>query len=70
MALPYNLAAERVRLGWSLEQAAQELDVKPELLAQWEKDIAPMPAKTLQIASRVYGCSMDYLVGLTEERLP
>ena len=70
MALPYNLAAERVRLGWSLERAAQELHVKPESLAQWEEEVATMPAKTLQAASRLYGCSMDYLVGLTEERLP
>lgn len=64
----YNLAAERVRLGMTQEQLADVLSCTVETLGNWEKDTSDMPGDSMLKASALFGCSLDYLLNLTDER--
>lgn len=65
----YNLASERVRLGMTQEQLASKLGCSIKTLWKWEKDIAAMPVEKLRLASKIFGCSIDYLTDMTAERI-
>lgn len=64
----YNLAAERVRLGMTQEQLADVLSCTAETLGEWEKDASAMPGEAMVKASALFGCSLDYLLGQSNER--
>lgn len=65
----HNLASERVRLGMTQKQLAERLGCSFKTLWKWEKDIDSMPVETLRAASRLFGCSVDYLLDMTAERV-
>ena len=64
-----NLTSERVRLGMTQEQLASELGCTVKSLWKWEKDVESMPIDMLRAASSFFGCSIDYLVDMTAERI-
>ena len=64
----YNLAAERVRLGMTQEQLADALSCTAETLGEWENDASGMPGEAMVKASALFGCSLDYLLGQSNER--
>jgi transcriptional regulator with XRE-family HTH domain len=66
----FNLASERVRLGMTQDQLSKELDCSVKTLGKWEKDTATIPGETLKRAANLFGCSLDYLLDQSDERLP
>ena len=66
----YTLAAERVRLGMTQEQLSKRLSCTVKTLGKWEKDASTMPGEKMMQAANLFGCSLDYLLDQTEERLP
>lgn len=66
----FNLASERVRKGMTQQDLADALEVSVKTVVKWENDTTTMPGAAMVLASKLFGCSMDYLLGATEERLP
>ena len=67
---PKNLASERVRIGYTQEMLANEIGVSVTSLFSYENFKKPIPQEALVKAANLFGCSTDYLLGRTEERLP
>ena len=65
-----NIKAERVRLGLSTADAARALGVSLNTLLGWERNENIPNGSYLASLARFYGCSADWLLGITEERLP
>ena len=66
----FNLASERVRLGMTQEQLSKELNCTVKTLGKWEKDTTTIPGAVVKNAANLFGCSIDYLLDQSEERLP
>ena len=66
----YNLASERVRLGMTQEQLGERLSCTVKTLGKWEKDMSTMPGEKMMQAANIFGCSLDYLLDQSDERLP
>ncbi len=65
----FNLASERVRLGMTQRQLSNELGCSVKTLCKWEKDTKSMPIETMMKAAGIFGCSLDYLLDQSDERL-
>lgn len=65
-----NLASERVRIGLNQTECSKELGVTIKMLVKYESDSDAMPADFVKRAADFFGCSSDYLLDMTEERLP
>lgn len=63
-----NLKAERARYGWTCEEVAKMLGVHENTVQNWEKDIGTCKGTTLLSLSNIFGVSVDYLLGLSDER--
>ena len=59
-----NIAAERAKRQMSLEQFAEELGVSRKTVYNWERT-GRLPQHALLKMSEMFGCSVDYLLGLT-----
>ena len=66
-----NLVSERKKAGLSREEVAEKLDRSAEVIGKWERGESspPLMPDAVKLAS-IYGCSVDYLAGITEDRLP
>lgn len=56
-----NIQAERARRGLTKEALAKELGVSYRTLYNWER-YSQYPLEALQKMSKMFGCSIDYLV--------
>ena len=65
-----NLASERIRLGMTQAICAEKLGVTTKMLVKYEADEGSVPGDFIKKAADFFGCSSDYLLDLTEERLP
>lgn len=65
----FNLASERTRVGLTQTQLADKLGCSLSSIGKWEKDISTMPSTMLDKATDIFGCSADYLLDKTENRL-
>lgn len=65
-----NLASERVRLGMNQADCSKKLGVTTKLLVKYESDAGTMPADFVMRAADFFGCSSDYLLDMTDDRLP
>lgn len=65
-----NLASERIRRGLTQTECSKELGVAIKTLVKYESDAGSMPADFVKRAADFFGCSSDYLLDMTEERLP
>ena len=65
-----NLASERIRLGMNQTDCSKALGVTIKLLVKYEANADAMPADFVKRAADYFGCSSDYLLDLTDERLP
>jgi transcriptional regulator with XRE-family HTH domain len=63
-----NIKSERVRLGITTEQLAQKVGVHTNTVRLWERGETVPDGKNLVRLSRLFQCSPDYLLDLTEER--
>lgn len=66
--LPNNIRSERARLGLSQGELASILDVDESTLRRWESDASPVKACHLKRMSELFKCTVDYLLGMNEER--
>ena len=64
-----NIASERVKLGLSQVQFGKRLMVSRVSVRNWVCGEAPMNASLLVEIADLCGCSIDYLMGRSEERL-
>ena len=65
-----NLASERVRIGLSQEELAKKLGVSVSTVHEYEALKRPMATKFVSAAADFFGCSIDYLLDRTDERVP
>lgn len=65
-----NIASERVRLGIRQVDLADAVGVGLSTVMRWEKGYLPPTADKLVKMHELFGCSTDYLLGLTDERKP
>lgn len=65
-----NIKVERVRIGLTQRGLAKRLEVDEQTVGRWEKEATPVPSTKAVEMSDLFGCSTDYLFGLTEERKP
>lgn len=62
------IASERVRLGLNQDDLANQLGLKTRSsVASWENG-GDIPSSKLVLMSELFRCSVDYLLGLTDER--
>lgn len=64
-----NIASERVRLDLTQDELAEKLKVSRDAVKKWENGETPVKSSMLIAMSDLFGCSIDYLMGRTEERL-
>ncbi len=64
-----NLASERIRVGLSQEQLANELDTSLTTIHEYETFKRPMTIEFVTKAADFFGCSTDYLLDRTDERV-
>ena len=67
MVLP-RLKALRHELGMTQEQVADYLIMQREVYRRYEKGLYDIPLWALVKLARLYGCSVDYLMGLSDKR--
>ena len=63
-----NIKLERVRKGDSREKLAMKIGCSPSSLYDWEHGIRPPSSSVIVRMSEYFGCSTDYLLGLSETR--
>lgn len=64
-----NIKSERVRIGMTQEQLADEIGVHVNSIRMWENGTSLPSAMNLINMSHLFKCSPDYLLGCSEERL-
>jgi len=63
-----NIASERKRLNLNQNGLARELDVSPKTVSRWEtEELFPYGQHLIKMHN-LFGCSVDYLLGLSDER--
>ena len=65
-----NIASERVRLGLEQKDLAKKLKTSSATVSRWERGITKPDADQLVSMHKLFGCSVDYLLGVTDERMP
>lgn len=66
---PMNMRSERVRAGLSAHEVAVMLHVSENSVLNWESGKYEPGGSKLKKLAEIYGCSVDYLLGLTAERV-
>jgi len=64
-----RIGSERVRLRKSQVTLAKELGISSKTLSSWESDNMRCPSEYLVKMADTFGCSVDYLLGFSPERL-
>lgn len=65
-----NIEAERERHQMTKEQLASRLGISRRTLFGWCSEGRDIPSSQLVRMSHLFGCSIDYLLGLDEVRIP
>lgn len=63
-----NMRAERARAGLTLDEAARHAGMHPNTLFRWEQGEADPLAINLVSLAQLYGCTPEYLLGMTDDR--
>ena len=65
-----NIASERVKAGWEQKELAAKLNTSVSTVSRWERGIGKRPDGDQLVAMHeLFGCSIDYLLGITEDRV-
>ena len=64
-----NIASERVRLGMSQQDLADELEVSRDSVKDREAGRTPIKSTLLISMADIFDCSLDYLMARSNERL-
>lgn len=63
------IGAERTRYGWTQKEVGEMVGVAASTVRAWENDIGSCKASQLIALSNIFGgVSVDYLLGIEEER--
>lgn len=65
-----NIKSERARLGLTQRGLAKRLEIDEQTVGRWEKGASPIPSTKALDMSDIFGCSIDYLFGRSDERKP
>lgn len=68
--MPMRLRELRDRLGYSQEGVASSIGMKARTLGDWESSRPPEAFQHLYNLCKKYGISADYILGLSDSRLP
>lgn len=63
-----NIRSERARMGLTQKNLADRLEVDERTISNWETEATPVPSTKAIEMSNIFGCSTDYLFGLSDER--
>lgn len=63
-----NIEAERARAGMTRKGLADSLNVTEQTLRMWTGGIRAIPSNKLLAIQGLFHCSVDYLLGLTDQR--
>ena len=63
-----NIASERVRIGLTQEGLAEQLGVARQTVLRWENGKTNPPTSAVYMMANLFGCSTDYLLGITDVR--
>lgn len=63
-----NLKAEMTRMEMGSRDLGEKLGIGSHAVASYCDDMATMPASVLVQASSLFGCSTDWLLGISNER--
>lgn len=63
-----NIEAERARKQMSKEETAKRLGISTKTYYNWINESVDIPSSKLLEMSRFFGTSMEYLLGLNDER--
>ena len=64
-----NLRSERQKAGLSREEVAAKINRSEAVIGKWERgESSPLLFPDGVALAKLFGCSIDYLCGLTEER--
>lgn len=63
-----NMRSERVRRGLTAQQVAEKTGLSANSILNWERGATEPLAKNVITLASLYGCSVDYLLGITDER--
>lgn len=64
------IAAERALRGWSQTDLANKMQKDRSTIARWEADPSSMGIPSLCKLSKLFNCYNDYILGLSDERVP
>lgn len=64
-----NIASERKRMGLKQKELASRIGASTSSVARWERNEVSPPGTALKKMHGLFGCSIDYLLGLTDERI-
>lgn len=62
-----NMKAERARVGLTTKEVAQLVGVSVNQISRWELGLQEPSATHLLDLARLYKCSPEYLMGITDE---
>jgi transcriptional regulator with XRE-family HTH domain len=63
-----RIGSERVRMKMTQSDLAKQLGVSSKAISQWETGQSACPAKRLVSLASIFDCSIDWLLGLTDDR--
>jgi transcriptional regulator with XRE-family HTH domain len=63
-----NMASERVRIGLTQAQMAENVGISSSALFKYEADVSTAPVSVLCKIADLCGCSVDYLLDRTDKR--
>ncbi len=63
-----NIEAERARNRLTMEDMAAKLGICQKTYSNYVKGIVPIPSNILIKMSRMFNCSVDYLLGIDETK--
>lgn len=65
-----RIGSERTRIRMSQVQLAAYLNVSNKTVSTWEAGKSNCPSEELVKLAKLFGCSLDYLMAISNERLP
>jgi DNA-binding XRE family transcriptional regulator len=63
-----RIGSERIRLRLTQTELAKKVGVTSQSISQWETGQSACPAKRLIALAKIFNCSTDYLLGLSDQR--
>jgi len=63
-----RIKAERALVNMTQKQLAEKIGVSEPTMAKWENSIDDAPVSKVRAIAEVFGCSVSYILGLTEVR--